>query len=103
MAKFKLKIGALPDFKLKVPFVLPNGSDCDITFTVRHKKSSDVEELFDKGANNLEFIKFLCVGWDLEEEFNDENIGELCSLFPSIPLMLPQEYFKALAGYRVKN
>lgn len=103
MAKFKLKIGALPDFKLNVPFLLPDGRDCDINFIVRHKKSSEVEELFDKGANNLEFINFLCTGWDLEEEFNDENILELCALYPSIPLMLPQEYFKALAGYRAKN
>lgn len=37
MAKFKLKIAPMPDFKLPVKFKLPNGEEATIVFTVKHK------------------------------------------------------------------
>ncbi|WP_279025578.1 phage tail assembly chaperone [Gibbsiella quercinecans] len=101
MAKFK--IAALKDFPLPLSFLMPNGKEAKIVFTVKHVKSDELTQLFERDASNLEFIKFIASGWDCEDEFNDENIQELCDLFPAVPLMLPQEYMKSLSGIRVKN
>ncbi|AKJ74003.1 tail length tape measure protein [Salmonella phage 36] len=38
MAKMKLTLAPLPDFKLPVKFVLPDGNEQKIVFTVKHKK-----------------------------------------------------------------
>jgi hypothetical protein len=104
MAKFKLVLGALPDFKLPIEFVMINGEKATITFTAKHRKSKDIQEILQRDSmSEAEFIKELCVAWDLEEEFNDENIEELCGLFPSSVLSLTNEYMKALAGQRTKN
>ncbi|GCG54011.1 hypothetical protein BvCms16BK_04659 [Escherichia coli] len=47
-------------------------------------------------------MKEICSGWNLEEEFNDENIEELVSLFPASVLALTNAYMQALAGQRAK-
>ena len=105
MAKFKLKLVALPEFDLPVSFNLPNGEKAEIKFKVKHLKASEVKELYTqkKEVKDHEFIQAIATDWDLEEEFNEENIKELVSLFPSSALALTSTYVQALAGNRVKD
>lgn len=105
MAKFKLTLGALPNFKLPVSFLMPNGDEAKIVFTVKHRKASEIQALYndDKGISDVQMITELAVGWDLDEEFNDENVKELLDLFPAAALSLTGSYLQALAGHRVKN
>lgn len=105
MAKMKLTLGALPDFKLPVQFTLPNGEEDTIMFTVRHKKASEIQERYtaDKPMTDVEMITFLASGWNLEDEFNDENVKQLLDYFPSVAIALTGSYMRALAGQRVKN
>ncbi|QEG05024.1 tail length tape measure protein [Shigella phage JK16] len=105
MAKMKLTLGPLPDFKLPVSFVLPNGDEQVIIFTVRHKKASEIHERYtaEKPMSDVEMITFLASGWDLEDEFNEENVAKLLDYYPSASLSLTGHYMKALAGQRVKN
>lgn len=103
-SKFKLTLGPLPDFKLPVEVVLPNGESGKIVFTVRHKKASEIQELFGKGnAQDIEFLQSLATGWDLDEEFNEDNMKQLIDLYPGFVVALTTSYLKALAGQRVKN
>lgn len=105
MAKFKLTLGALPNFKLPVKFTLPNGDEASVVFTVKHRKASEIQELYsdENGISDIQMITELAVGWDLEEEFNEENIRELLDLYPAAALALTGHYLQALAGQRVKN
>lgn len=104
MAKFKLTLGRLPDFKMPVSFVLPNGDEAKIIFTVRHKSAEEIQELFARDdIRDGDFILELATAWDLEEEFNKENVDALIKLYPSAALGLSQTYMRALAGQRVKN
>ena len=105
MAKFKLTLGALPDFKLPVKFTMPNGEEAKIVFTVKHVKANEIQDLYasEKAISDVEMITKLAVGWDLEEEFNEENVKELISYFPASALALTGTYLAALAGQRVKN
>lgn len=104
MAKFKLTIGAMPDFKLPVKFKLPDGNEASIVFTVKHKKSSEIQELYSRESmKDFEFIKEIATNWDLEEEFNEENVSVLVDYYPAAALALMGSYLGALAGQRVKN
>lgn len=104
MAKFKLKLGALPDFKLPVKFQMINGDEAEVIFTAKHRKAKEIQEVFHtEGLKDFDFVKEICSGWNLEEEFNDENIEELVSLFPASVLALTNAYMQALAGQRAKN
>lgn len=105
MAKFKLTLGALPDFKLPVKFTMPNGEEAKIVFTVKHVKANEIQDLYasENAISDVEMITKLAVGWDLEEEFNEENVKELISYFPASALALTGTYLAALAGQRVKN
>lgn len=102
-AKFKVTLGALPDFILPVSFVMPNGDEAEIKFKVRHKKASEIKALYDGEAKDYTFINEVCTGWDLEDEFNSENAQAIVDFFPSIALALAQAYMGALVGQRVKN
>lgn len=102
--RFKLSLKPLADFPLKAKFVLPNGEDAEIVFKVKHVPAKEFQELTQReGIKDPEFIQALATGWDLEEEFNEENIVELVSLFPGAVVALIQGYLAALAGQRVKN
>lgn len=105
MAKMKLTLGPLPDFKLPVSFVLPNGDEQVIVFTVRHKKASEIHERYtaEKPMSDVEMITFLASGWNLDDEFNEENIKQLLDYYPATAIGLTSAYMKALAGQRVKN
>lgn len=104
MAKFKLKIAPMPDFKLPVKFKLPNGDEATIVFTVKHKKSTEIQELYQREAmRDAEFITEIATGWNLEEEFNEENAAALVEYYPAAALALMGSYLGALAGQRVKN
>lgn len=104
MAKFKLSLAALPDFKLPVTFQMANGDDAQVVLTVKHKKSSELQEILQReNLSTTDIFKEICTDWDLEEEYNDENVAEFASLFPASVLALTTEYMRALAGQRAKS
>lgn len=104
MAKMKLTLAPLPDFKLPVSFVMPDGEEQKIIFTVKHKRASEVQEMYKKeGVKDADFIMNLATAWDLEEEFNQENASLLVDYYPGAALALMGAYLGALAGQRVKN
>lgn len=105
MSKFKVSLSVnLPDFKLPVDFMLPNGVEANIVFTVKHIGTDEVQKMYlDKDMTDEKFITNLAVGWDLEDEFNVDNVRKAAHLYPSVAIALPQAYLSALAGYRVKN
>lgn len=105
MAKMKITLGKLPDFKLPVEFILPNGDVGEITFTVRHVSVDEFQKMYssDEVIRDHELIMNLASGWNLSEEFNEENAKELVSHYPAAALALASQYMRALAGQRVKN
>lgn len=105
MSKLKITLGRLPDFKLPVKIVMPNGDDGEVIFTVRHLKIDEIQEIYNSESikNDVEMIMHLATGWDLEDEFNAENVKELVSLFPAISIQIFKSYMGAAIGQRAKN
>lgn len=103
---FKIKLSErLPDFPLNVTFTLPNGESADIRFTVKSLKASEVQDLYAKSdeMTGAQFIASLATGWNLEDEFNEENQNILVDRYPAVAIALVTSYMEALAGHRVKN
>lgn len=104
MAKFKVSLSRLPDFKLPVTFTAPNGDDATVVFVVKHKTANELEKFFDReNVKNHEIINEVATSWDLEEEFNEENVKQLADLFLGVSPAFVNAYMQALAGNRVKN
>lgn len=108
MAKMKLTIKKRPDFKLKLELQMPDTDDLAVVnLTVEHRKAKELGDLFnappEERLDDVSFFKEFVKGWDLEEEFNDENIREVIEWFPNIMVTFTYEYMKALTGQRVKN
>lgn len=95
----------LPDFPLPVKFVLPNGVEATMVFTVKALTSSELNAVLKDASNQTgaQFVKSLASGWELEDDFNDENLDKLVDRYPSVVGGLISTYTQALAGYRVKN
>lgn len=105
MAKMKLTLARLPDFPLPVVVTLPNGDEAHMTFKVKHVSATEFQELYsaERVVSDHELIMNLASGWNLEDEFNEENAKKLVSFYPNAALVLASSYLKALAGQRVKN
>ena len=95
----------LPDFQLPVKFVLPNGVEATMVFTVMALTSSELNEALKNAQNQTgaQFVKTLASGWELEDEFSDDNVNKLVDRYPAVVGGLISVYTQALAGYRVKN
>ena len=76
----------------------------EVIFTVKHKKTSELQELLSKeNLSTKELIMAIASDWDLEEEYNEDNVNEFSDLFPASTVALTTAYMQALAGQRVKN
>jgi hypothetical protein len=105
MAKFKLK--PVDDFKLPIDFNMPNGEQARVVFTVKHKRAKEIGALFSANENEKPsdeaFVMNIATGWDLEEEFNADNVKEAVDFFPGMVIEFTRAYMNALAGVRAKN
>lgn len=104
MAKLKLKPD--PTFPGKVDVHVPGGAPGNIVFTFKHRTRSELVSLTKKikdMKDDVELIKAIATGWDLEDEFNDKNIRTLIEEYIDFPNAAFIEYCKELTGSRSKN
>lgn len=129
----KLKLGAIPKtFKQKVEIPLLNGETLDITFDFKYKTRSEFGAFVDKYVKsvseapkgkkqaddeaqtleghfvneneaNAKYILEIADGWDLEDEFNQENITQLIDACSSANTAIGDAYSQALTKGRIKN
>lgn len=65
---------------------------------------AQLQESVDKGlARTTEIIREVASGWDLDDEFNDENIGLMCSRYPGVHQRLWEQYDARVRGNRLGN
>lgn len=63
-----------------------------------------VQAEIDKGlARTADIIREVATGWDLDDEFTDANIANLCSRFPGVHQKLWQAYDDRIRGDRLGN
>jgi hypothetical protein len=71
------------------------------------KKAKDdisfADTIKELGEGTIDFILQICNGWDLEDEFNRENVAILVDQFPSASTEISDAYRLAILEGRIKN
>ena len=123
----KIVIGKAPkNFKRKVTIDLLDGGKGDIEFTFKYRTRSEYAALMDTtlaaeagadvpkdetavqaferiGAGTVDFILAIAEGWDLDDEFNADNVKWLIDTFPAITPLASEAYRLAILDGRTKN
>lgn len=113
MAK-KFKIAQNPTFKADVNIPIVGGEDIKVGFTFKYLTRKELAEMYDKWSKMAEGMKFedvtllelteqemnlqkaqikdIVVGWEYEDEFNDENIEALVDVSVNIVKSITDAY-----------
>lgn len=99
----KLKLSPDPTFQAKVAVPVPGGS-ADVTFTFKYRDRKEMLAWFKQGEmTDVEALLDTVVGWDLDDEFNRENVERLCNCYPGAANVAMERYGAELAGIRAGN
>lgn len=114
----KLNFIPNPTFSFPLMVEIP-GSDqpAKLDMTFKHLKPkqwnavyAETQAKIEKAKDNdeqldvmVEAIKKLAVGWEWEQEFNDENIRATIENYPSFYATMIRQYGEELWGVRVKS
>lgn len=101
----KLKLNPEPTFKAKVGIPVPGSRPAEVLFTFKHRTRDEVIAWVEgsRDATDVESVLDVVVGWELEDEFNRENVERLCNNYPGSGLVIISAYLDELRGARVKN
>lgn len=96
-----------PTFKMKVDIPVPGDSFVPVEFTFKYRNRTELKKLTDtiipKIKKDIDFVKEVAVGWELKEEFNDENLERLNENYMGAVLAIYRAYIEGLTGVREKN
>lgn len=100
----KLKLTAEPTFKTKVGIPVPGAKPAEIEFTFRHKTRAEATAWIEQPAGeDADALMQIVVGWELDDEFNRENMALLCDQYGGASREIVNVYLRELAGTRAKN
>ena len=124
----KVKLGSRPkSFKRVVKFPMVDGSEGAMTITFKYRTRSEFGQFIDEmmleaqtapdeapatslGAAlektkeaNADYILKIAEGWDLDEEFNRENVAQLCDEVPGASAAIMDQYRAAIVEGRLGN
>lgn len=101
----KLKLNPEPTFKAKVGIPVPGSRPAEVLLTFKHRTRDEVIAWVEgsRDATDVDSVLDMVVGWELEDEFNRENVERLCNNYPGSGLVIISAYLDELRGARVKN
>lgn len=101
----RLKLNPEPTFKAKVGIPVPGAAPADVEFTFKHKTRTQVLEWIKDRQDDDEVGVFreIVAGWDLDDEFCDENIRRLCDNYAGAGYAVLNKYLSEIRGARQGN
>ena len=101
----KLSLVANPTFHAKVCIPVAGGDPVEVVFSFKHRTKDELDEFIKTRADKPDLDSFMemIVGWNLEEEFNTENVETLLQNYVGTALATYRVYIDELIGARVKN
>lgn len=104
----KLKLNPEPTFKAKVKIPVPGGAPVPVEFTFKHKGRAELKEWLtvpQDGPQESEsfYVRQFVAGWELDDEFSDDNIERLCDSYPGAASAILDAYIDEMRGARAKN
>lgn len=105
----RLKLNPDPTFKAKVGVPVPGGRAAEVEFTFQYRSKTALAEWHEqvqelpKDANEVELLRTFVAGWDLDDEFCDDNIRRLCDSYPGAAAAAIDVYLRESWGARRGN
>jgi len=103
----KLKLNPEPTFKAKVGIPVPGAGKAPVEFVFKHRSREQIKEWMKAQAESddqdTDTVMDFAVGWDLDDEFNAENVTKLCNNYPGAGFEILTAYLMELRGARAKN
>lgn len=101
----KLKLDPNPTFDWAVSIPVPGADPVPVRFTFKHRSREAVLKWFDeaKDKNDVDTVMDVAVGWELDDEFNRENVERLCTNYGGAGAAVLNAYLVELRGAREKN
>ncbi|WP_312272230.1 phage tail assembly chaperone [Pseudomonas sp.] len=103
MSKVLFKLDPNPTFDALVAIPMHGGGTADVKFTFKHRSKTELEEFLstNKDMDDLTLVKSIATGWELEDEFSDENIQELLNNYIGAGSAIYVKYLEEL--YQAKR
>lgn len=102
----KLKLQPDPTFKAKVEISVPGAAPASVVFTFKHRSRQEMDRFLKSVSDmkdDVEMVMALATGWELADDFNEENVKALVDSYISAPASIFEVYIKELTGARSKN
>lgn len=105
MAKTKFTLNPNPTFKEKVQMPVPGAGLVPVEFTFKHKTRDEFKAFLDGLADrdDLDVIMEISSGWELEEPFDREHVGQMAERYIGSTHAVVTTYMEALTKARVGN
>lgn len=105
MAKAKFTLVPAPTFKAVVTIPVPGGKGADIEWTFKHRTRDQFRELMDtlEGADDIDLLKDIASGWDLDDPFDDDSLDKLTQNYPGAARAVFAKYIDEMTAARAKN
>lgn len=105
MAKPKFNLTAAPTFKAQVSIDVPGGKSASVEFTFKHRSKEQFKELMEgmEGREDLDLIKDIASGWELDEPFDVEHLTTMIQNYIGSARAIVETYMRELTGGRTKN
>jgi hypothetical protein len=103
MSKVLFKLDPNPTFDALVAIPVPGGSKADVKFTFKHRSKTELEEFLssNQSMDDTALVNSIATGWELDDEFNDENIGRLLNNYIGAGMAIYTKYLEEL--YQAKR
>lgn len=102
----KLKLQPDPTFKAKVEIAVPGATPASVVFTFKHRTRQEMERFLPSVTqmeDDAQLIMAVATGWELADDFTEENVKALADSYISAPAAIFEAYLKELTGARSKN
>lgn len=101
----KLTLVANPTFKAKVGVPVAGSSPVEVEFVFKHRTKTALDEFIKSRADKPDAESFLAMvdGWNLDDEFNAENVELLLQNYIGTALATYRVYVDQLVQARLGN
>lgn len=101
----KFKLAVEPTFKAKVSIPVPGGKAEPVEFTFNYFTRDDYIALFSASPapSDKELIMRIVSGWELSDEFNDDNVDQLLQAYQKAAGAIVSKFVEELGPARLGN
>ncbi len=105
MSKPKISFTPNATFKATVDIPVAGAAAIPVEFTFKFRPKTELKEWSSQldGVEDLDLVKDMAVGWELEEKFSDENLNKLFEIYIGAPTAIFRTYVREQHGAKLGN